>query len=92
MKITFNTRKDQLNRLNHGVPLALAGDLIWDEAIAWQDKRQDYGEVRMVALVPLSDRLYRVVYTDRADSRRIISLHKANKRDIKCYVRETFKN
>jgi hypothetical protein len=60
--------------------------LEWDEALIWQDTRRDYGEVRMIALGAIGERLYCVVYVDRNDARRIISLRNANNREKKLYV------
>jgi uncharacterized protein len=48
--------------------------------------RSDYGETRMAGLVPLDDRVYFVAFVDRAATRRIISLRKANIREVKRYV------
>jgi uncharacterized DUF497 family protein len=50
--------------------------------------RHDYGEPRMIALVPIGERLYCAVYVDREDNRRIISLRKANQREFDYYEQE----
>ena len=46
----------------------------------------DYGELRMIALAPDTGILYYVAFVDRDDARRIISLRKANRREVKHYV------
>jgi uncharacterized DUF497 family protein len=46
----------------------------------------EYGEVRIIALALIKTRLFYVVFTDRGDYRRIISLRKANAREVKRYV------
>jgi hypothetical protein len=86
MQITFDAAKDALNVSKHGVPLSEAEKLEWDEALIWQDTRRDYGEVRMIALGAIGERLYCVVYVDREDARRVISLRNANNREKKLYV------
>jgi hypothetical protein len=86
MQITFDAAKDSLNVSKHGVPLSEAEKLEWDEALIWQDTRRDYGEVRMIALGAIGERLYCVVYVDREDARRVISLRNANNREKKLYV------
>lgn len=86
MQISFDPAKDAANLAKHGVSLALAAELEWDAAMTWTDARRNYGEVREVALVPLASRLYFVAYTDRAAARRIISLRKANAREVKHYA------
>lgn len=73
------------NLTKHGVPLSLASELEWDEALVWQDTRREYGEVRMVALAPRTLTVYFVAYVDRGDARRINSLPRANSREVKRY-------
>ena len=45
-----------------------------------------YGEVRMTALVPMADALLFVAFVDCELVRRIISLSKANRREVNHYV------
>jgi uncharacterized DUF497 family protein len=86
VRIDFDPNKDLLNRAKHGQSLALAAELDWDQALVWIDDRQDYGEPRMVALVPKAEILYYVAFVDRGPVRRIISLRRANRREVKHYV------
>jgi uncharacterized protein len=88
MKITFDPAKDESNFKKHGLSLEEAEHLEWDDAIYWQDARRDYGEIRNVALVPMKERLYCVIYVNRAASRRIISLRKANLREYSRYEKD----
>lgn len=87
MHIDFDPGKDAANLGKHGVSLASAAELDWDVALVWIDNRVDYAEVRFVALAPIGDRLYFVAFVDRVDSRRIISLRRANRREVNHYVR-----
>jgi uncharacterized DUF497 family protein len=66
--------------------LSDAEKLEWEDALIWQDTRRDYGESRMIALCVIGERLYCVVYVDREDVRRIISLRKANNKEKILYV------
>lgn len=86
MEITFDSAKDTSNVRKHGVSLALASDFEWDEALIWEDLRREYGEPRMVSLGYIDLRLYCVVYVDRKDERRVISLRKANSREVNRYA------
>jgi uncharacterized protein len=52
MRISFDPAKDSSNFQKHGLSLALALELDWDAAFVWIDDRQEYGEVRMIALAP----------------------------------------
>ena len=54
---------------------------------AMEDPRRDYGERRMIGYALMGERLYCVVFTERRDAYRIISLRKANNREITCYVK-----
>ena len=87
MDIDFDPDKDATNLSKHGVSLAAAAQLDWDAALVWIDDRADYGELRIVALAPIGDRLFFVVFVDRDQARRIISLRRANRREVNHYVR-----
>ena len=86
MDITYDPNKDVANRDKHGVSLALAAHLAWDTAVTWPDVRTAYGEPRQCALALLGARVFFVVFVDRLDGRRIISLRKANPREVKRYA------
>ena len=86
VEIEFDPNKDAMNIVKHGVSLADAVKLEWDCLLAQQDNRGEYNEVRMIGYLPLSSRVYCVVYTDRNNVRRIISLRKANKREVINYA------
>jgi uncharacterized protein len=86
MKFTFDPVKNALNQEKHGYSLADAQLLDWEEALTWPDERVDYGEPRMAALAPMGDRLFYVAFVDRALTRRVISLRKANKRELNRYA------
>ena len=84
--IEFDPAKDASNQLKHGLSLALAPELDWDAALVWVDARYEYSEARMIALAPDTGILYYVAFVDRGEVRRIISLRRANRREVKHYV------
>ena len=86
MGIEFDPTKDTANQLKHGVSLVLAAELDWDAALVWIDERFDYAEMRMIALAPETETLYYAAFVDRGLTRRIISLRRANRREVKHYV------
>jgi uncharacterized protein len=86
MKINFDLAKNVANRLTHGVSLSLASELDWESALVWIDERFEYDELRMIALAPKTQTLYYVAFVDRGDVRRVISLRRANRREVKYYV------
>lgn len=86
MKITFDPAKDAANRDKHGLSLAKAAELEWDTALTWPDLRRDYGEPRQCGIGYIGLRLYAVVFVDRTEGRRVISLRKANRREVNRYA------
>ena len=86
MRFEFDPAKDRANRANHGVSLVLAVELDWDAALVWVDDRYEYSETRMIALAPKTGILYYVAFVDQGEVRRIISLRRATRREVKHYV------
>ena len=81
----FDPAKDALNQAKHGVSLALA-EVLFAGPHRWvDDDRFDYGEVRQVAFGLIGGRLFVCVYVDRDAERRVISLRKANSREVTRY-------
>jgi uncharacterized DUF497 family protein len=89
MHIEFDPAKDASNQAKHGVSLSLAAELDWDSALVWSDDRFEYGELRLIALAPRSGILYYVAYVERGNARRIISLRRANRREVRHYVQNS---
>jgi hypothetical protein len=85
VRFVFDPAKDAINQAKHGVPLALAEVLFAGPHVSMPDDRFDYGEVRQVAFGFIRDRLFVCVYVDRGMERRVISLRKANKREVRRY-------
>ncbi|QWD61423.1 BrnT family toxin [Polynucleobacter sp. MWH-UH25E] len=90
MKFTYDLAKNNSNLKKHGLPLSAAQLLDWDTALKWVDRRKEYGEERFVALALMSQRLYCVVYVESKATMRIISLRKANIREIDKYEEENY--
>ena len=86
MRIEFDPSKDAANTTKHGVSLASADELDWDAALIWIDDRFEYGELRMIALAPKTAILYYVAFVERESAYRIISMRRANRREVKYYV------
>lgn len=90
MNVTFDPAKDAANLAKHGVSLTEAAGFEWGTAVVWPDTRRDYGEARMVALGYIGLRIMALVFVDRPPEqpteRRIISLRKANSREVQRYA------
>jgi uncharacterized protein len=83
--ITFDASKSERNLALRGIPFDLASAFEWDSALIAQDLRKDYGESRFQALGLIEGRLYMLVFTPRKDKVHVISLRKANDREVKRY-------
>ena len=91
MHVTFDPAKDAANLAKHGISLNEAVGFEWGTAVVWPDTRRDYGEPRMVALGYIGLRIMALVFVDRPPDkpteRRIISLGKANTREVNRYAK-----
>jgi uncharacterized DUF497 family protein len=85
LPFVFDTAKDLANQLKHGISLRLAEFADWNAARLWPDTRRDYGEPRWICLVPIDARLHVAVVVPRGCALRVISLRKANNREIYRY-------
>ena len=85
MRITFDPAKNARNVAERGLPFALVADLDWENAIAVEDTRRDYGERRVRVLAMLNGRLHVAVVTWRGDATHVISFRKANRKEVKHY-------
>ena len=75
------------NLAKHGVDFTAAYDLEWDDALTIDHTRD--GEARHLTYAPIGELLYAMVWTAREDRIRIISLRRANRREINHYEKET---
>ncbi|KGM31807.1 hypothetical protein P409_25035 [Inquilinus limosus MP06] len=85
MQIEFDPGKDAINVKKHGVSLVRAVSLFANLTADRIDLRRDYAEQRRIAYGYVDGRLFVCVYTARDGRHRIISLRKANSREIKRY-------
>ena len=88
MFIEFDPIKEASNSAKHGVSLAEAEELDWDSMVIKRDDRHVSGEQRFIGYALKEDRLYCIVFTERGAQRRVISLRKANEREVRRYVTE----
>jgi uncharacterized DUF497 family protein len=73
--------KSDANKRTRGFDFAFAARLFEGRTVLFADDRFDYGEVRMIAIGEIDGHLYKVVYTDRDEVRRIISAHRASRQE-----------
>lgn len=80
--------KRAANLDRHGIDFAEVHRFDWDNAHFTPDRRRDYGEVRVIAVGRIGPRMHVLVFSPRAERIRIISLRKANDREIKRYEKD----
>jgi uncharacterized DUF497 family protein len=85
MEITFDDTKNKINIEKHKVSFELVAKFDFKTAMVMTDNRKDYGEIRQVAYGFIDTRLFVLCFVVRSNKFRIISLRKANKREIKNY-------
>ena len=83
MKYEWDDAKLALNLAHHGVHFAASEAFDWSSARIEPDTRKDYNEPRFIAYGLIGERLHCLVFTPRSSRIRIISLRKANTREVK---------
>ena len=86
MKCEWDPAKNAVNIEKHGIDFNDAHELFGGYRLIFLDARKDYGEKRFITVGLISDRLIVAVYTQRQEEIiRIISIRKANSREIERY-------
>lgn len=88
MLYEWDNAKNRKNVETHGIGFENAERFEWDTALLIIDSREDYGEVREIALGFIGIGLHVMVFTERGDKIRIISLRKATKQEHYRYADE----
>ena len=86
MNYEFNPDKDESNLDKHGLSLVEVNDFEWETAVVREDTRKQYAEQRFEAIGYIGNRLHVMVFCLRANAVRVISLRKANPREVKNYA------
>lgn len=87
-RFSWDQAKSERNASDRGIDFSAARSFDFETAVIATDDRRDYGEVREVAIGFVGPRLHVLVYTMRDQMCHVISLRKANKREIRAYVRK----
>jgi uncharacterized DUF497 family protein len=87
VKIGFDPAKNAANMASRGLPFELVEQLDWAHALMDEDTRKAYGERRFQVLGFIGERLHAVVFTPREGKVHVISLRKANSREVKRYAK-----
>jgi uncharacterized DUF497 family protein len=81
MKISFDPSKREASLADRGLDFRDAIEVFAGITFDYEDTRFDYPETRMITAGHLRGRLVIVVWTQRGDTRHIISMRKANERE-----------
>lgn len=88
MRFTFDPAKRAKTLLERGLDFARAGEVFEGVTVTMDDNRLDYGERRCVTVGYLDGRVVVMVWTPRGRARRIISMRKANEREIAKFAQD----
>ncbi|MDI6746501.1 MAG: BrnT family toxin [Rhodocyclaceae bacterium] len=86
MQIEFDPDKREKTLTERGLDFARAVEMFAGVSVTAEDARFDYGELRFTTVGVLDGRLVVVVWTPRGEVRRIISMRKANEREIEKFA------
>jgi len=81
----WDEKKRKLNLAKHGIDFADASAIFDGPLVTVEDTREPYGERRYIALGLLEDIVVSIVYTERDDEIRIISIRKALKHEARFF-------
>ncbi len=85
MNYEWDDKKCNSNLKKHKVDFSAVGSFDWQSALIIEGNRRDYGETRYRAMGLIGSRLHALVFTTRGEKVRVISLRKANRREVKSY-------
>lgn len=85
LDISYDPSKSRANVIHRGLSFEAARDFEMADALIVEDGRREYPERRFQALGYIDDRLHMLVFTPRDGKVHVISLRKANQREIRRY-------
>ena len=89
MLIVFDPAKSERNARERGLPFGRVADFEWARALVTEDERHNYGESRFLATGILDERIHVLCFVPVPGGIRVISLRKANMREVRKYEEAT---
>ncbi|MCS2609102.1 BrnT family toxin [Halomonas dongshanensis] len=89
MIIDFDPNKSARNAKDRGLPFSVVEQFDWEDALLAEDDRFAYPERRFVAPGRIGKRVHVVCFTPIEGGIRVISLRKANSREVRRYDNAT---
>lgn len=83
MRFEWNENKARSNKAKHKVDFEAVRAFDFDTALYAVDDPTDYGEERMLATGLIGVRIYTLVFTERGEKIRVISLRRATATEIR---------
>ncbi len=87
MKITFDPAKRALTRRRRGLDFARAGEVFEGRTATIVDDRFDYGDMRFITAGRRDGRLVVMVWTQRGETRHIISMRHCHAKEEEIWRR-----
>jgi uncharacterized DUF497 family protein len=85
MEITYDPAKNEKNIAERGISFELSVHMDWETARIGPDHRREFGEQRYIAVGYIANRLHVLIFARTDDGIRVISLRRANKREVKLW-------
>ena len=85
MQFEWDSEKARTNLAKHGVSFEAVREFEWETHVRTADLRFDYGENRFKALGKISGRVHALILAENNGRLRLISLRKANSREVRFY-------
>ena len=87
MNFTWDESKRQVNLKKHGLDFADAQKVFSSPLVLFEDKRENYGEQRMVGIGLLGFLVVLIVHVESNEEIRIISMRKAESNETDLYFK-----
>lgn len=85
MYFDWNENKRREVYKQHGIDILEAALIFENPVLTKQDKRRDYGEVRLISLGMVDDEAYIVIHTEHDGVTRLITAWKGGRRERETY-------
>lgn len=89
MRFTWDEAKRKINLAKHGYDFADAPKVFAGPLVLSEDRKDDYGEQRMLALGLLDEVVVLIVHVESDDSIRIISMRKGTKNETNDFFKKS---
>lgn len=86
MYIEFDPAKSDETKTELGFDFDFVARVFLGRTVSFEDARRAYGEIRMIAIGEVDGKLYKIVYTDRGEVRRIISANRASRQEKRLWA------